>query len=131
METQAALVIAQVLGPFYLIAGISLATAPERAARLIDDMATNTAHTFLWGFIALGLGLLVLAFHHAWTADWRVLVTLIGWLATVKGALLILAPAMMIRFTARLFASPGRLRAWAAGPIVLGVFLAAMGYGVA
>ena len=131
METQAAIIIAQVLGPLYVVAGLGLIATPERAARLIAEMEASPGQTFTWGFIALALGLLVLAFHSSWTASWQVIVTLIGWLATVKGVLLLLAPELLMGLTHRLFPAPARLRAWAAGPIVLGAFLTAMSYGLA
>lgn len=128
MDTQAAVVVAQVLGPLYAIAGLGLLMAPERGVGLITEMEASPSRAFAWGLAALALGLLILAFHDGWSADWRVLVTLIGWLATLKGVLLILAPDMLLRMTRPLFAAPGRLRLWAAGPIALGLFLTAMGY---
>lgn len=129
METQAALIIAQVLGPLYLVAGLGLAAHPARFAGLLAGMETSPAQTFTWGFVALGLGLLILAVHPGWTADWTLLVTLIGWLAAAKGALLLLAPGAMARLVNRLFPTPARLRAWAIVPLALGGFLAAMGFG--
>jgi len=129
METQAALVIAQVLGPLYLVAGVGLIAAPERFDRLIAEMEASPGQAFTWGFLALGLGLLILAVHPGWAADWTLLVTLIGWLATVKGVLLLLAPDMTARLTRRLMPTPARLRAWSAVPLALGAVLAAMGFG--
>lgn len=129
MDTQAAVIVAQVLGPLYVVAGLGLITAPERGARLISDMETNPAQALTWGLIALGLGLLILAVHPGWSADWTALVTLIGWLATLKGVLLILAPDMLLRLSRPMVAAPGRLRLWAIAPITLGLFLTAMGFG--
>jgi len=130
METAAAETIARVLGPIYLVFGIGLAIAPDRAARLIDDMAASAAHAFTWGFIVLSLGLLVLAFHPGWRADWTALVTLIGWAATIKGALLVLVPEVPLRLARGICAAAGRLRAVAVVPLALGAFLAAVGYGL-
>lgn len=72
----------------------------------------------------LHLGLLSLATHPGHTADWQALVTLIGWLATAKVALLLLVPDMLMHLSQRLLPSPANLRFWGIGPIALGAFLA-------
>lgn len=131
MENEAAVIVAQVLGPLYLVAGLGLVFAPERFAKLVADMEASPGQTFTWGFIALGLGLLILAVHPGWTGGWQALVTLIGWLATAKGALLLLVPDVLTGLTRRLMPSPARFRAWALVPLVLGAFLAAKGFGLA
>ena len=129
METSAALIVAQVMGPLYLIAALGMFTRPERFAGLIAEMRASPGQTLAWGLIALALGLLILAVHNVWRADWTVVVTLIGWAATLKGVLLVLAPEMVMRLGAKLTTPSPKLRVWAAAPLALGVFLTAMGYG--
>ena len=130
MDTLAAQIIAQVLGPLYVIVALGLFSKPERFAALATEMEARPAQCVIWGMVTLSLGLLILAFFDDWRADWTVIVTLIGWAATIKGVLLILAPEMLMGLSRRMFAKPEHIRIWAAGPLALGAFLTAMGYGL-
>ena len=38
------------------------------------------------------LGLLLVLSHNVWTTDWRVIITLVGWLTLLKGIALMLWP---------------------------------------
>ena len=129
METSAALIVAQVLGPLYVIAALGLFTRPERFASLVTELNAKPGLTVGWGLSVLALGLLILAVHNVWRADWTVVVTLIGWAAAIKGAILTLAPEMVMGLGRKLSSPPSKLRVWAAAPLALGVFLTAMGYG--
>ncbi len=44
------------------------------------------------GAMALIVGLLVVLNHNIWTTDWVGLVTLLGWIALIKGVLMVLIP---------------------------------------
>ena len=51
------------------------------------------------GAFTLILGLLFVQFHNVWTMDWRVLVTIIGWITLIKGSVALLAPSLLIRLS--------------------------------
>ena len=40
---------------------------------------------WLYGYLALILGLVTVILHNVWAADWRVIITLLGWLSLLKG----------------------------------------------
>ena len=40
--------------------------------------------------------------HNVWVANWRVLITLIGWLMLIRGAVRILAPEMIMGYATTL-----------------------------
>jgi hypothetical protein len=42
------------------------------------------------------MGMLIVALHNVWSADWRLLVTLLGWLTVIKGAVITLFSSRMI-----------------------------------
>jgi hypothetical protein len=46
--------------------------------------------------ITFVMGMVIVALCNVWNADWRVLVTLLGWLTVVKGAVITLFPSGMI-----------------------------------
>jgi len=37
------------------------------------------------GYLALILGLVTVILHNLWTADWRVVITIFGWISLIKG----------------------------------------------
>lgn len=52
------------------------------------DIALKTStpnRTFITGVCSLIFGLVVVLLHNVWEWDWRVLITLIGWLSLIKG----------------------------------------------
>ncbi|MBU6142179.1 hypothetical protein KGO95_03655 [Patescibacteria group bacterium] len=88
-------VLARVIGGVYAAVGLSTFNKPlmnELIERLDKD------RTLMWfgGFIALVIGAVTLALYSAWTWDWRVLVTILGWAALVKGLALLLLPETMM-----------------------------------
>lgn len=53
----------------------------EELLRLIEDRS----FTVFSGYIALVIGLVTIILHNVWVADWRVVITIFGWLSLFKG----------------------------------------------
>jgi len=53
----------------------------EELLRLVQDKG----FTLLSGYLALTLGLFTVILHNVWVADWRVVITILGWLSLLKG----------------------------------------------
>ena len=123
-----AIPIAQILGPIYLIVAAGMALNAPLYQRMVQEFLASAALAYLGGLMALVFGLVILVFHHDWPGDWRVVVTLIGWLSLAKGGALIIAPAALGRLYAPLIANPARLRLWAVIPLILGLFFCVNGY---
>lgn len=47
------------------------------------------------------MGMVIVALYNVWRADWRVLVTVLGWLTVIKGAVIMLLPSSMMLFYRR------------------------------
>ena len=124
------LVIAQILGPMYVIVAVGLFLNAPAYQRVFEEFLESPVLAYLGGLLALTFGLLVLAFHNVWRADWTLVVTLIGWMGLIKGTLLVVYPSAVIRLSRPLLARPARLRIWAAVPLTLGLFLSVKGYGL-
>ena len=48
---------------------------------------------YLSGLMAFLAGVAMLNGYHAWTADWRIIVTILGWLLVIAGIIRIVLPA--------------------------------------
>jgi hypothetical protein len=60
------------------------------------DLAGSKGLLWVTGFMTFVMGMVIVALYNVWSADWRVLVTLLGWLTVIKGAVIMLFPSSMI-----------------------------------
>jgi len=118
------LYLAQAIGLYVLLVGLSGLARPQRWAALIDDLATSPALQFIAGVLVFAIGVALILAHSHVTDALAIIVTLVGWLALLEGALLIAVPDPLIRL--------GRLavrytRIWAILCIVIGLLLGLAG----
>lgn len=52
----------------------------------------NRAFGLTYGYLSLFLGLVSVLLHNEWTLSWHVLITIFGWLALIKGVIVIAWP---------------------------------------
>ena len=89
----------QIFSLMYLAVGVGMLINPGFYKKLFTDFCESAAVMYLGGIMALAIGYLILAFHNTWTKDLSVIITVIGWLALVKGVLILVQPKMMIALT--------------------------------
>ena len=65
-----------------------------------EAAAKDPARIYIPGFLFLMLGVLITVGHPVWTMDWRVIITILGWILLVKGIMRILAPEVVKRMIA-------------------------------
>jgi len=97
------ILVAQIISIVYLSAGLGAIFSVDHYSRVVDDMFKNAALTYLTGFIALILGLLLVNYHNIWESNWTVLITIIGWLALIKGVLIIALPKFVHQLSKPIF----------------------------
>ena len=61
----------------------------------MNDLVNNQGLLWVTGLVTFVMGTVMLALYNTWSKSWRVLVTIIGWLAVIKGAVLMLFPQVM------------------------------------
>lgn len=120
--------IARILGPMLVIMGIGLLLEGETFRVMAGEFLRSSALIYLSGIIALVAGLAILNVHHVWVRDWRVIITIFGWLALIGGIFRILATSWVQRMGEAAIAHPRWSVVGAVITIVLGAFLTVMGY---
>jgi len=120
--------IARILGPVLVMIGIGLLLEGDNFRAMADEFLHSTALIYLSGGITLALGLAMLNVHHVWARDWRVLVTIFGWLFLIGGIFRLLAPSLVQRIGESLIAHHRWPLAGAIVTLSLGGFLTVMGY---
>ena len=95
--------LARIFAVLYLIVGIGILLNAEYYRKAYSDMIRDTGIMYLGGAIALVIGYLMVAYHNFWVKDWSVIITIIGWLALIKGLLMFILPKTMINLTTFVF----------------------------
>ena len=122
--------IAQIIGLLFSIdaVGVLINTAIYR--RMVEEFTESPAHCYLGGILALFFGLFILNFNNAWTADWTVIITIIGWLSVVKGVLLLVFPNVYLQFANWMRMGDAMMRYMGIIYLLLGLFLTFKGFGL-
>ena len=89
---------ARILAVIYLSAGVGTLSGKLDLKKLVEDFERVPALSYVTGFMTIVLGMLLVEYHNLWVKDWRVLVTLVGWAALVKGILLVSCPQFIRAF---------------------------------
>ena len=90
------LFLAKAWGLYIVIISLALLFRKEALQRLVNSVQdSNTVLTY--SFISLLVGILSILSHNIWSSDWRVLVTIFGWLAFLKGLTFLLHPEYSIK----------------------------------
>jgi len=109
--------LARLIGPFALALGLALLVQGPGFRTFAGEFMASPALIFLSGVITLPAGLAIVLTHNVWTPDWRVVITVLGWLATIGGAIRIVVPQQTIEI--------GRimLTNYYTVPVVMGIYL--------
>lgn len=85
--------IAQMYGIIVVAVGIGAYLEPARYKKIISDYKSNAAMLYLGGAMATAVGYLIVTFGpNVWEFSPEGLITLIGWMALIKGVLLLVKP---------------------------------------
>jgi hypothetical protein len=101
--------IARLMGPALLVIGIGivfgLMMEGPGYSSLMKEFIADRAVIFLTGILALLAGLAIVNAHNLWVPDWRVIVTVLGWLLVLRGIMLLVFPLTVQVFVDRIAAS--------------------------
>lgn len=123
------MLIAKILGPMLLVAGIGILINLEHYRRLVREFASSPFQIYVSGLLALLLGLLIVAFHNVWEWGWPVIITIIGWASILKGVVRIVAPRFVATMIERYARNVNAIAASAAAALILGAVLTYFAYG--
>jgi hypothetical protein len=124
--------IARLMGPVMLIIGIGMVmgmlSEGDAYSSLLKEFIGSRALIFITGVLALVAGLAIVNAHNLWVPDWRVVITVLGWLFILRGFMNLVFPITVQNLGDRMIASHPGVLAGAAVTIVLGAILSIMGY---
>jgi hypothetical protein len=122
------LLLAKLMGPTFAVIALGMLINLSMYESMIAEALHTGVLFYLSGLLSLLAGLAIINLHNTWCADWRVIVTVLGWLMTIGGVIRIIAPQAAIAFGSTVYG--GRTSTIIAALIVgaLGAFLSFKGY---
>ena len=120
--------IARLIGPLFLIMGLGMVIEGDTVRALAQEFLSNLGLIYLAGVLALVVGLAIVNAHNLWVPDWRVLITILGWLSIIGGIVRLLFPGKVQALGTGLIASPPVMIMGGITVLVIGAILSWAGY---
>lgn len=89
--------LARVIGLVSVVSTTASLLRYRESVALEVEASRSPALVQLSGFAFLVLGALLVVSHSVWTPDWRLVITIVGWLVLLKGAGRMLVPGAVSR----------------------------------
>ncbi len=124
----AAVFIARLIGPLFVVIGLGILLNQTLYTDMIGQAVLVPVIIYLFGVMALLAGLAILNVHRAWTADWRVIVTILGWVLVISGFVRIVLPKVTAALAISLYSGPTAMAIVGAIVLLIGAYLSFEGY---
>jgi len=125
METS--ILIAKIIGIIYLSFGLGILINTKLYQKLLEQLLIDPSIRILGGVMSIIIGILILEYHNVWEANWTIVISIIGWIALIKGILLLTFPKF-ITIVKPIFDSEKSLRVLAVLVILIGIVFAYLGF---
>ena len=116
------------MGPFFIVLGIGVLINHVYYAAAVAEAVHIPTLIYLSGLMSLLAGIVILNAYRAWTADWRVIITILGWLCAIGGFVRIVLPKVTVSLATTIYSGPAALIVVAIVSLILGCYLSFEGY---
>ena len=83
METS--IFLAKVIGLISVISATAVMVRYKESLVFDEEAVKSPLFMYISGFVILILGVLIVVSHPVWVLDWRIIITIFGWLVLLKG----------------------------------------------
>jgi len=97
--------LAEIWGISLVVISLAFLIKEKHLKRLFAAIETED-NLFSWGVISLVIGLSMVLTHNVWVENWRVVITIFGWLSLLKGLFLLFSPEFMKGLAKKIESSP-------------------------
>jgi hypothetical protein len=120
--------LARLIGPLLVAIGLGLLVNGDIYVQMAGQFLQSFALIYVSGLLALVAGLAIVNTHNVWAADWRAIITVLGWAAVVGGVLRIVFPQWVEQVGSVMLTHRGAVTgAWIV-LLLLGLWLIYAGY---
>lgn len=120
--------LSKIIGLTYVVMGFGMLLNQETYRKLFKEMLDSRAFLFLSGLMVMVIGFVMVMKHNIWDGGFAVLVTLFGWLALIKGVLILLFPDSMIDISKSFVKSEKNLQLYSFLIIAFGLIFSYFGF---
>jgi len=120
--------LAKMIGPYLVLIGIGIFFNQKHYHKVMEQFSREEGDLYLGGVVALFFGLVVVIFHNIWVLDWRVIITLMGWIGLVKGASIIVFPRLILKIAETFKSHTFVIVSYVCSVLILGGILVIKGY---
>jgi hypothetical protein len=98
--------------------------------KIAQELLKNRSLVFFGGAMAVIFGLVIVILHNVWELDWKVIITLIGYLSLLKGIVRLFAPEVDKAVVHGLIDTPAAYIGVLIVLLLIGIFLIYNGFSV-
>ncbi|MGO9135072.1 MAG: hypothetical protein ACLP8A_13650 [Methylovirgula sp.] len=124
----ASIFIARLLGPMFLIVSIALLLKRAMFHAILEEFTASRSMLYLAGFFGLLGGIALVLTHNIWVGDWRLIITLIGWVTIFRAVATIFAPELVVEVGRKILSSQQIFFAAAGLNFLIGLVLTYFGF---
>ncbi len=126
---QTSVFLAQLIGPLFLVMGLGMLINAEGYRGMAHEFLASRALIYIAGLMAFVPGLAIVLLHNVWAFDWRLIITLLGWLSLIGGVFRLLFPRQVTAIGTTMLARRNFLMGGGIAALALGAILTIIGYG--
>ena len=112
----------------YIAVGVGILINPDFYKKVYQDFIDNGMALYFGGFTALAIGYLLVTFHNVWEMDWHVIITIFGWIALIKGMLILVRPQAIIAIAKVFVNNEKALKIEAIVVLLIGLLFSFLGF---
>ncbi len=128
METT--IILARMLAVLYITIGLGILLNRERYTKIYQELLNSPALLYVSGIVVLLIGWFIVSIHNEWETGWPLVITIFGWVALIKGALILALPRAMQALATR-FLKKGQAMTWEGlFALGLGIVMTYLGFAV-
>jgi hypothetical protein len=118
---QRSVYLAKLIGPVFSAIGIGLLLNGDIYRVIIGEGVNSPILIYITGIIILPTGIALVLAHNVWVGDWRLIITLLGWLSAIGGAIRIIYPQLAMNVGASVYSH-------AIAPLIAGIAMLILGF---
>ena len=120
--------IAGLIGPTLVAVAAALILNLGYISAVLEPLSRDPALVLIYGIFLFVAGLAIVRVHNRWTADWSVVVTILGWLLIVGGLIRMLFPLRLAALAGDFAQNSGLMAVVAVVLLAIGAFLSFKAY---
>ena len=125
---QTSIFLAKLIGPILVLAAAGLLLNRKIMDAVVHEVLGSAVLLSFLGLLDFVAGLAIVLTHNVWVADWRVIITILGWLLVIRGAVRVLIPDRLKGFATKVLKNKTAVCVSLGVTLALGLVLSFFGY---